>query len=422
MAIQPFATQIQAPQIQAPNPINQMGQLMGLRDAQQQNQFRGMQMQDLQQKQAQENSLQAFLNSGADLTTPEAQNQFFRGGAPGIAMLKSLREADEASVKLAGSRATTASAKQKFVTDAARDISSNPSNENITAYLQDMSLSKLFSPEEMAQHTANSQRVMAMPPEQRQAYLAQQGASTGELAPNIQVIEEVGPGGLPQQRVVAIDKFGGGVTTRAAFGEKPRAPGTTVNVGERAGVTAEAKILEEGLTKLGNVTGQLANVEAVRQAIPGARGMMGTGATALTATANFLKNRLGVQFDADALGALTDTAKIGSLLFQAVVDNLKSLDAAPSQSQQAAMQEAFGRISTDPDALYKVMDVYETAIRNKVASHNSRVDRASEGINKQFFRIDLPPKETPPEAPPKDAAKQPAEKKTKSGVAYTVEG
>lgn len=64
MAIQPFATQIQAPQIQTPNPINQMGQLMAMRDSQQQNQMRTMQMQDLQQKQAREEQVRNLFAAG----------------------------------------------------------------------------------------------------------------------------------------------------------------------------------------------------------------------------------------------------------------------------------------------------------------------------------------------------------------------
>ena len=430
MAIQPFATQIQAPQIQTPNPINQMGQLMALRDAQQQNQLRGMQMGQLQQGIEQENALRSFLGGGSDLSTPEAQSRLLSYGTPGIAAQKALRESETASLTGTKTRLEIADKTteqyrnaltglnvtdpQAFLDGFNRLTTSVHSNPVMQSIFKDSGASYEQSMKDALQAAQGGPEAMTA-----FAQRVSNSAATfhARLKPETQMVDE-GEGG---QRLVSFVPGQQGVTDIAKFQPKPRAAGTTI-IGERAGVNAEAKILEEGLTKLGNVTGQLANVDAVRQAIPGARGMMGTGATALTATANFLKNRLNVQFDADALGALTDTAKIGSLLFQAVVDNLKSLDAAPSQSQQAAMQEAFGRISTDPDALYEVMDVYETAIRNKVASHNSRVDRASEGINKQFFRIDLPPKETPPEAPPKDAAKQPAEKKTKSGVAYTVEG
>lgn len=57
MAIQPFATQIQAPQIAAPSPANQMAQLMTLRDAQQQNQLREMQMAKARKEEADINAL-----------------------------------------------------------------------------------------------------------------------------------------------------------------------------------------------------------------------------------------------------------------------------------------------------------------------------------------------------------------------------
>jgi hypothetical protein len=60
MAIQPFATQIQPPQIAAPSPANQMAQLMALRDAQQQNQLRQMQMATIQREEADINALRQF--------------------------------------------------------------------------------------------------------------------------------------------------------------------------------------------------------------------------------------------------------------------------------------------------------------------------------------------------------------------------
>ena len=66
MAIQPLATQIQAPQIQTPNPINQMGQLMALRDSQQQNQMRTMQMGQLQREEADVNTLRGFDPNSPD--------------------------------------------------------------------------------------------------------------------------------------------------------------------------------------------------------------------------------------------------------------------------------------------------------------------------------------------------------------------
>ena len=98
MAIQPFATQIQAPQIQTPTPINQMGQLMALRDSQQQNQMRTMQMGQLQQGIEQENALRSYLGSGADLSTPEAQSRLLSFGQTGIDAQTALRASEAANL------------------------------------------------------------------------------------------------------------------------------------------------------------------------------------------------------------------------------------------------------------------------------------------------------------------------------------
>lgn len=91
MAIQPFATQIQAPQIQTPNPINQMGQLMALRDSQQQNQLRGMQMGQLQREEADVNTLRGFDPNSPDYI----QNITRINPKLGIELQTKQREADK---------------------------------------------------------------------------------------------------------------------------------------------------------------------------------------------------------------------------------------------------------------------------------------------------------------------------------------
>lgn len=90
MAIQPLATQIQAPQIQAPNPINQMGQLMALRDSQQQNQMRTMQMGQLQRQEADVNTLRGF-----DPTSPDYIQKVMQLNPELGSKLQSQKRADE---------------------------------------------------------------------------------------------------------------------------------------------------------------------------------------------------------------------------------------------------------------------------------------------------------------------------------------
>lgn len=97
------------------------------------------------------------------------------------------------------------------------------------------------------------------------------------------------------------------------------------------------------------------------------RKYMGTGGQAFLSAAKFLKNRVGIDIDEKAIAA---GEEIRTVLFQNVLNNLRKLDAQPSQQQQFIMQEALGNLDTDPDALPRVVQVYEDVIRGRVEQHN----------------------------------------------------
>ena len=56
-----------------------------------------------------------------------------------------------------------------------------------------------------------------------------------------------------------------------------------------------------------------------------------------------------------------------------IMDNLKKMDAQPSQQQQAAMKQALGNLGTDPNAMNAVLDVFGDIVRGKVDIHNTEV-------------------------------------------------
>jgi len=97
------------------------------------------------------------------------------------------------------------------------------------------------------------------------------------------------------------------------------------------------------------------------------RKYMGTGGQAFLSAAKFLKNRLGIDVNTKAI---VDAEEARTTLFQNVLNNLRKLDAQPSQQQQFIMQEALGNLDTDPDALPRVVQVYEDVIRGRVEQHN----------------------------------------------------
>lgn len=75
---------------------------------------------------------------------------------------------------------------------------------------------------------------------------------------------------------------------------------------------------------------------------------------------------------------VTNAEELKSALFNQVMDNLKKMDASPSQYQQQVMQEAFGTLRTDPQSLPKILDVFSDILKNRVAIHNQTVKSAEE--------------------------------------------
>ena len=189
MAIQPFATQIQAPQIQTTSPINQMGQLMALRDSQQQNQLRGMQMGQLQQGIEQENALRSYLGSGADLSTPESQNRLFSFGKAGIDVQKALRDSEAA--RLTGQKGSVDLADAKL--------------KQARAFLDTINPTDPTAPQQfMAWHEANHRDSVIGP------LLAERGITAEQSRARIEQAIQQGPQAFAQlvtQSALGLDEF-----------------------------------------------------------------------------------------------------------------------------------------------------------------------------------------------------------------------
>ncbi len=89
---------------------------------------------------------------------------------------------------------------------------------------------------------------------------------------------------------------------------------------------------------------------------------------------------------------VTNAEELQSTLFNQVMDNLKKMDASPSQYQQQVMQEAFGTLRTDPQSVPKILDVFSDILRNRVSIHNETVGSA-EGRGTTFpydVKVKLP--------------------------------
>jgi hypothetical protein len=165
--------------IELANPLAQYGQIAQIQQAQQANQLNALKMQEAQATMEERNALRRL-----DPTAADYESQLFRVN-PQLGINYRKEAATTAAQKAAETKSLTETAglKQKMLSQALRDISYRPSDANITAHTEDIQTSSLFSQEEKAKALITQQTLLAIPFEQRQSYLSQQGATASELRP-----------------------------------------------------------------------------------------------------------------------------------------------------------------------------------------------------------------------------------------------
>jgi hypothetical protein len=144
----------------------------------------------------------------------------------------------------------------------------------------------------------------------------------------------------------------------------------------------------------------LESIEKAKALIPQARGFMGPGGDSLLEAAKFMNNRLGMSINTEGVKSAEE---LRTRIFFNVMDNLKKMDAQPSEMQQRLMMDALGKLGTDPNALPQVLDAFAGAIRGKVDLHNKEVQGAiTRGVKFPYDPlISLP--EAKPAAPAREA-------------------
>jgi hypothetical protein len=178
--------------IQIENPLNQLAAYSQIQGAQQGQQLNALKMRQAQQDFDTQNALAeaykgAFNQDTGALDYNLLTKQLAQRGAGSAipALLKTQRETQQAEALLDKTNVEKQEAKRKLVTGMSRDLSRNPSDANIQAHFEDFASSKLFTPNEILTAQAKRDQLLAMPIPDRQAYLASQGATAGELKPTI---------------------------------------------------------------------------------------------------------------------------------------------------------------------------------------------------------------------------------------------
>lgn len=177
-------------QPEQPNLLGQYAQIAQLQSGQQAQQLNALKLQEAQAGLQERNALRQLDPSSKDYA-----KQLMRvSPTQGLAYQKSVSEAATAEATRGKTQVETAAAKQKLMSQGLRDISTRPSEAQITAYLEDVTDSPLFTDAEKLKAQQNAAMLLSMPFEERKAYLASQGASASELKPTV----SVGPTGIVQ--------------------------------------------------------------------------------------------------------------------------------------------------------------------------------------------------------------------------------
>ena len=191
------------------SPVNALTNVMKFKQLDQENQLNAMKMQEYERARTEEEGLRTYLSGGrdmpaADLSSPDTRTNLLRFGKTGATYAKALTEQETAALTQKKTAFDLKTAQRKFGNDLRRELSSNPSDENIIAFGQDAVLQGLYTKEQVEDTV---KQLLAMPPAQRVSVLAQSGATASELKPTL---TSQNLGGTT--RLVSTPAFGGPAT------------------------------------------------------------------------------------------------------------------------------------------------------------------------------------------------------------------
>lgn len=390
--------------LQVADPVAQYGRMAAIQNAQAQNQLAQARLMEQNRLSQEREAMNALYSSVVNPQTGAIDyNALISGAAqrglgsqiPGIT--KQFRESEEATNKALRSRSELIDAKLKQSRQFLENI--NPADPNAP---------QLY----MRWHEANHADPVLGP------MLAQRGITADQSRARIEQAIAAGPAAFTQmlqQSILGIDKFtelnrpvtekfnlGGAQVGVSRPGLQPAnyymqnvpepeavqaqklaraeasAARTQVEVQNFTPASVEAqkafmKSTRETYDALKAAPAAIQNIEKAKQLIPTAATFMGPGGEPLLNAASFLNSRLGTTINTQGV---KDATELRSRLFQGILDNLKKLDAQPTERQQAALREALGSLGTDPNALSAVLDSFADTVRTKVELYNDEVKSA----------------------------------------------
>ena len=397
------------PEIQPQNMLADYAAVQQIQSGRQAQEMNALKMQEYERARTEEEGLRNYL-AKADLANPETRANLLRYGKTGVAYGKALTEQDTAALTQREAAFKVQEAKGKFIAQAKRDTSQNPSDANLTAFKEDLLANPLFTEPEKLRLGANVDRILAMPVGERRAFMASQGASPSDLKPsNLQVNQ----GG--QTQVLQMPAFGGAGTSVGTYPDMPLpkaveeqqlrlktagAARTNVNLPPQQNAfegelgKGQAKSIIDNRAVAQDAASIIDTVNIGRDILKGGV-ITGAGADFLVNFNQALKTA-GVDFGyADAAA---NSQAYAANMAQNVGKIIKQFGAGTGLSdadRQYAEKMAGGKITLDVKALNKILDINERAARNVITRHNKDVAGIKTNIP---LTVEMPAKRAEPAA------------------------
>jgi hypothetical protein len=388
------------------SPMNALSNVMKFKQADQESQLNALKMQEYERARNEEEGLREFIKGSknvpaADLKLPETQTNLLRYGKTGAAYAKALSDAETAALNQKKIKFEIQEARKKFVAQAKRDTSQNPSDANITAYVEDLINSDLFTDDEKQRMIAGADKILALPVNQRTPLLASQGASVSELRPTTTVVDQGG-----QRQLVQTAPFTNQVTPLGTYADVPlpaAVQAQKMQVAEKAGVKINLPEQEKGFeTDLGKgqakriLDSQVAAQDAasIIDTVRTGRDIMKSGMITGAGADFLVKFNQGLKtagIDAGFADAAANSQAFAANMAGNVGRLIKQFGAGTGLSdadREFATAMAGGKISVDAKAINRILDINERAARNTITRHNKDVKGIKTNIP---LEVEMPP-------------------------------
>jgi hypothetical protein len=390
--------------LEVPNQLAQYGQIQQLMAARDTQQLNALKMQEAQAALEERNKLRA-LNPSA----PDYEEQLFKVN-PQLGISYRKEAATTAAQKAAREKSEfdLTAARRKFGDDLKRNLSANPSDENVVAWGQDAVLQGIYTQDQVA---STVQQLLKLPPQQRASILSQAGASAGELKPSTQTVNR---GGATE--LVQVMPFTGATSTIGTYADVPLpadvvaqkkdiaragAPSVTVSTEKTysnkfGGLIADADAAK--LSAAENAPRMAENADRIADLLATGKVITGTGANARLQLAKALNLAGGSDSE-----KIKNTEVLVSSLAETTLGAIKASNLGAGQGFTNADRDFLekavaGQLSYDQKSLGELARLSRRAAEKSAESWNKRSatipKSALEGTGISTEPVVIPPRKT----------------------------